>query len=813
MERINIDRSWEYLEGQVSIMHVLGLMRADYNWKPVDLPHDIAIEKERNKDNPSGSSEGYTAGCSLYYKKELFLDEKSRDKNLILEFEEVMGIAEVFVNGRLLTKHFNGYTSFLVDITKHVKFGEKNIILVHVENSLKPNSRWYAGTGIYRHVWLHTGGKVYIKPWHLHIKTKNIEDETAILEVKALVVNSLDEDTTRTIRFQIFSANGELLLSREQEFNICKGEEKEIITTLDLKPFRHWDIQDPYLYRIQADIIRNEDVDDSTSTTFGIRTISVSPKEGFKLNGRPIKLKGGCIHHDNGPLGSASYDRAEERKVELLKSSGFNAVRLSHNPFSPGFLDACDRLGMLVIEEFFDVWTGGKVNFDYHLFFDKYWEEDIESTIKRDYNHPSIIMWSIGNEITFGVGIDVEDKESYSSIYTWSKRLSQKVKELDLTRPVTSAFCAIPAEFTGRSSIEDGNIVISMGLQEAPDPNNDIWGEVSERFFEPLDVAGYNYKVGRYSYDAVRFPNRIICGTETFPYTLFKNWQETVKNPNVIGDFVWTAFDYLGEAGIGRFCLDEKEMMMFGGEFPWLLAYCGDIDICGDKRPQSYYRDIVWGNRKDPYITVLPPHLYGKKIYIRAWGWEPVERSYTFRGCEGMPITVYIYADADEVELFVNGRSLGKKEAGVNTQFKVTYDTIYEPGVIEVVAYKNGEEIGRDRLETADEPVAIKLLPDREVISSSYSDLSYIKIIAVDKNGREVPYADNKITVEVNGVGRLVALGTADPLSTELFVSSERKLYKGRALAIVKSIGEKGEFTLKVKGDQLEGAEVSIRVE
>lgn len=811
MKRINLDRSWECLESPVSLINVLGLMKSDFNWKPVNLPHDVAIEKERDKDNPSGSGEGYTAGSSLFYKKELFLDEKWRGKNLILEFEGIMGIAEVFVNGRLVAKHFNGYTSFLVDITKHVNFDDKNTIFVHVENTHKPNSRWYAGTGIYRHVWLYVGNKVYIKPWQLHVETKAIDDGTAILEIRSAVANSSSETASRVMRFQIFSAGGELLLSNKQGFDIGKNEEKEIIKTLELKPFKYWDIEDPYLYEIQADIIRDEDIEDSASTMFGIRTISVSPKEGLKLNGKSIKLKGGCTHHDNGPLGSASYDRAEERKIELLKASGFNAVRLTHNPFSPGFLDACDRLGMLVIEEFFDVWTGGKVSFDYHLFFDKYWEEDIENTIKRDYNHPSLIMWSIGNEITWGAGIDVNDKDSYSNIYTWCRRLSLKVKAMDSTRPVTSAFCAIPSELINRSSLEDGNIVVTMLHPEEVDPANDKWGEVTEIFFEPLDVAGYNYKVGRYSYDSVRFPNRIICGTETHPYTLFKNWTETVKNPNVIGDFVWTAIDYLGEAGIGRFWLDGNGMKMFGGEFPWLLANCGDIDICGEKRPQSFYRDIIWGNRRDPYIAILPPNLYGKKLYIRAWGWEPVERSYTFPGCEGMPITVYVYADADEVELFINGRSLGRKTSGFNTQFKTTYDATYEPGVIEVVAYKNGIEIGRDRMESASEPVSIKLLPDRDIISSSYNDLCYIKIIAVDKNGKESPYADNRITVEVDGAGEFVVLGTADPLSTELFVNRERKLYKGKALAIVKSIGEKGEISFKAKGEGLEGAQIAIK--
>jgi len=432
MKKVNIDKSWECAES--SLYSVLNVANLECEWRPVDLPHDAVIERPRCENNPSGASEGYTPGCSLYYKKELMLEEEWKGKNLILEFEGIMGISEVFVNGRLVAKHFNGYTSFFVDITKHVKFDDKNTIVVHVENTHKPSSRWYAGCGIYRHVWLHVGGKVYIKPWHLHVETKAIENETAILEVRAAVANSTNESVQGVMEFSIFSNDGELITSSQEQLILGENEEKTVSKIITLSPFKYWDIENPYLYKILATIKIDEDIEDSSSAFFGIRTISVNPKEGLKLNGRVIKLKGGCIHHDNGPLGSASYDRAEERKVEILKQNGFNAVRTAHNPFSPSFLDACDRLGMLVMEEFFDVWTAGKRAYDYHLFFEKYWEEDVENTIKRDFNHPSIIMWSIGNEITWGSGVNWEKEKGYTNIFEWSEKLSKKVKELDPTR-------------------------------------------------------------------------------------------------------------------------------------------------------------------------------------------------------------------------------------------------------------------------------------------------------------------------------------------------------------------------------------------
>lgn len=806
MQKICLDKSWEYLESRLNnlmlIQHLPG-------WKPVDIPHDAALEKERKEDNPSGPEEGYTAGVSLYYKRELLVEKEWQGKNLILEFEGVMGIAEVFVNGTLVAKHFNGYTSFLVDITRYVKLGEKNIILVYVENTHKPSSRWYAGAGIYRHVWLHVGGSVYIKPWDLRVKTTSIKGTAATLQVTTTVTNSCSRPVDGVLKLQIFTQDHELILSEEKGFTMEANSAKEINVPLIIEPFKYWDIDEPYLYKVEASVIIDDVVEDCATTSTGIREISYDAREGFKLNGKPIKLKGGCIHHDNGPLGSASYDRAEERKVELLKASGFNAVRLAHNPHAPAFLDACDRLGMLVIEEFFDVWTAGKRSFDYHIFFEKYWEEDLEATIRRDFNHPSIIMWSIGNEITWSVGNEMPDGNGAYDLHAWYRRLADKVRELDSTRPVTAAVCSLMFEYSDMVSIEDGDVVVNI-LNKEVDLNNDKWGEVTEKFFEPLDVAGYNYKVKRYKHDAVKYPNRVICGTETYPYTLFENWIETIKNPNVIGDFVWTAIDYLGEAGIGRVSVDREDRMPCGN-FPWFYANCGDIDICGEKRPQSYYRDVVWGNRENPYIAVLPPSMYGKKLYLKPWSWEPVEHSYTFPGYEGQKTKVWVYSDADEVELFVNGRSVGRREAGVKAKYKVTFDIVYEPGMLEAVAYKNGKETGRDKIETTGEPVAIELRADRTTIRSEYGDLCYITITAVDEKGRVVPYADNKVVVEVTGSGELIALGNADPLSTELFIGKERKLYKGRALAVVRSTGERGKFILEAKSEGLISKEIIIQ--
>lgn len=808
MFKVNFDENWEFIESP--LVTPPQILTSKLSWRKIDLPHDAVVEKERNENNPSGADEGFTPGLSLFYKKDFILEDPWKEKNLILEFEGVMGLTEVFINEVLVYKHYNNYTSFLIDITKYLKPKDKNVILVHADTSIKPSSRWYLGAGIYRHIWLHVGDILHIKPWELHVISKVLEDNKALIKIKTCLKKTLEEDVRGKICFQVLSREGEILKEKWEDYHINNTHEKYVYSEFELENFRYWDIEDPYLYKLNAKIFLDGREIDNASTNFGIRKIELNLKEGFKLNGRIIKLRGGCIHHDNGLLGSASYDRAEERKVEILKRNGFNAIRTAHNPFSPSFLDACDRLGMLVIEEFFDVWACGKRTFDYHLYFDKYWEEDIENTIKRDFNHPSIIIWSLGNEITWGAGVNPEDKESYWSIHKGTEKLAQRVKDLDPTRFITQAICHFPFEYEGNIEFfEEGNLLYRKIKNEVK--KDDKWGRITEELYRFLDIIGYNYKHERYKYDYENYPKRIICGTETFPYTIFDSWKETLKYPNVIGDFVWTAMDYLGEAGIGRVSLNEEDFQNFLGKFPWFISNCGDIDIWGDKRPQSYYRDILWGIRKDPIIFILPPDYYGKKIFIKLWAWEPVERSYTFPNYEGKPTQVFVYSHGDEIELFLNGKSLGRKIAGEKVKLKTIYDIIYEPGILETVAYKNGKIIGVDKLETTEKPYKLKLMPEKSVISSNYGDLCYIKIVALDEKEREVPYANNKIRIEVEGVLKLIALGNSNPCSTEIFVNPVSSLYKGKALAILKSIGKSGETKVRVVSGELLGDEVSIK--
>lgn len=785
LKKIKLNTGWEYIESEI-INPVQNAFKG--SGKKVNLPHDYGLTKDRKADNPTNRDEGFTSGAtSLYYKKSFFVKSSSIDKSFILEFEGIMGIAHVWVNNNFITKHVNGYTSFYTDISKEILIGEENQILVYVENRHKPNSRWYTGIGIYRHVWLYIGEKVHIMPWMLHVETEKTEGDKAYISIRSTVSNMSSHVENATIQYEILDMNRETVYQYFEECELQYGSNL-ISHEAILSPFQYWNLESPYLYTIRVGVSTETQPIDYTEAVTGIRTIEFDSKKGFLLNGEQLKLKGGCIHHDHGILGAASHDDAEFRKVKLLKEAGFNAVRLAHNPYSPTFLDICDKLGMLVIEEAFDAWVIPKKTFDYNIFFEKLWEEDITSMINRDFNHPSIIMWSTGNE--------VDERDGSADGYNWSRRLAKKVKSLDSGRAVTASACSILAENESAYIGGNGNIALNM-LDSKVNPDNDVWGDATEKYLEPLDTVGYNYKVGRYSYDAKRYPNRVIYGAETFPSTLFESWSETLKNPNVIGDFVWTAIDYLGEAGVG-YVIREREPNSEG--LP-LTAFTGDIDIIGNKRPQSYYRDIVWGNRNSPYITVWPPSLYKEQLTYTMWAWHPVEHNYTFKGQEGMKTSVEIYSNGDEVELFVNGITQGRKPVGYKTKFKAEFEILYQPGKIEAVAYKDGKELGRDCLETARETTQLKLEADKKIIKANGQDLCYIKITALDSNGNEVFDEKGKLVIDLEGCGELIALGTGNPKPLQLYNSNENYLYEGKALAVVKSTLEVGKCTVKIRID------------
>lgn len=794
MEKQNFDQGWEYSE-------VAGLMAMfmPSAWQPVTLPHDAMIRKPREAANPGGANVGYFPGGLASYRKKFAVPAEWQGQSVLLEFEGVYMNAEVSVNNQPVCIHPYGYTSFLVDITPYLVYGQENVVAVVANNTAQPNSRWYSGTGIYRHVWLRLGGAARILPWGVFVTTPVVDREASVVQVTTELagLNSLDG---AVLRSTVLDASGAQVARVETATRLSPVQQ-----TLVVRGAQLWSVDEPNLYTLHSELLVGGGVADRETTVFGIRAITIDAENGLRLNGTPLKLKGGCIHHDHGPLGAAAFDRAEERKVELLKSAGYNALRSAHNPPSPGLLDACDRLGFLVLDETFDSWTMAKTPNDYHLNFEVEWQRDTESMVRRDRNHPSVFLWSIGNEIPEGLGSPAGAE--------WARRQADLVRSLDPTRPVTSALMGdIFAVMEGASGGGgEGDISAFFSLPPVPEElEKDRWAMATAPFCKALDVIGYNYQCNRYAPDGKKFPGRVIAGTETWGDKSFEFWTETARLPHVIGDFIWTALDYIGEAGFGKHWIDEKPQGMFAA-YPYHLYGCGDFDICGIKRPQSYYRELLWGVRSAPFIAVFDPSLYGKNIYFTPWAWEPVLDSWTFPGQEGKPVQVHVYAVDEEVELLINGQSQGRKPAGAAVKNKTRFDVTYQPGTIEAVGYSGGQETGRFRLATTSGPVALALVPDRGLIAADTGSIAYVDIQLHDADGRLVKHVEPEIIVEVGGAGKLIAVGTGNPLSEEMYVGDRRKAYQGHLLAVVRSNGDKGEITLTARAEGLPPARLTLR--
>ncbi|TVQ17772.1 MAG: glycoside hydrolase family 2 protein, partial [Spirochaetaceae bacterium] len=676
-------------------------------WLDVDLPHDFSIAEARDPQSPGGASNGFFPGGVAIYEKTIDAPESWQGHRILIEFEGVYMNATVRLNRHFIRFHPYGYTSFFCDLTPHVRVGHANTLTVTVNNGAMPNSRWYSGSGIYRHVRIHVLPLLHIAPWGVSVTTPKAGQADSIVEATTTVEYHGSEPSAprARVRSTLRDASGTVVATDESDVEAAPangaGSPPQRLVARARMPVenaRLWSIDDPYLYTLETELVADGKTIDRRETRVGIRSISFGRDTGFRLNGVGLKLKGGCVHHDCGLLGSAAYDRAEERKVELMKASGFNAVRTAHNPPSVAFLDACDRLGLLVIDEAFDCWRDGKNPNDYSVAFEHHWQEDIDAMVLRDRNHPSIIMWSTGNEII--------ERDGRSDGYRYAKLLADRIRALDPTRGVTNALCGLweDPEASGLAA----NVAPAA---PTADGERDYWAELTERFAEPLDVVGYNYLLHRYEGDGQRFPKRIICGEETFPKDAFDYWESTERLPHVIGDFVWTAIDYLGEAGIGHVWYDGQTAFL--GDHPWHQAYCGDIDICGFKRPQSYYRDCVWGIATAPWIAVHDPHYHGRDGVVSAWGWPDVNSSWSWPGFDGKQVVVDVYSRDDEIELVLNGGSLGRRPAGRDHRYTATFETTYAPGELVAIGYSAGTERSRTVLRTAGRPAAIRLTPDR----------------------------------------------------------------------------------------------------
>jgi beta-galactosidase len=772
MKKQNLSHNWRFHLSSVEDRRWRG--QETSTWRQLDLPHDWSIELPRNPDNISGDSGGYFPMGVGWYQKELSIDEAWRGKKIFIELEGVYMNAEIRLNDHFLGRHPYGYTSFHLDLTPYIDWGGSNSLDVFVDNSHQRNSRWYSGSGIYRPVWLIVVDPVHIAHWGISITTPEVSAGSAQVRVRTRVENESVSTETVSLHTRILDPNGLEVGILQSDSRIENRSSHEFLGELLVTDPQRWSPDSPHLYQAETEIRVNGRVADRETTVFGIRSIEFSAENGFLLNGEPTLLKGGCVHHDNGILGAASYPRSEERKVEIHKASGYNALRCAHNPPAPAFLEACDRLGMLVIDEAFDCWRSGKNNGDYHVAFDDWWQRDLEAMVYRDRNHPCIVLWSIGNEVV--------ERDGYGGGYEISRMLAEHVRKIDPPRPVTAAICS---SWRG-----------------------DPW-EIMDPAFSTLDVGGYNYQWEQYRPDHKRVPERIMMGTESFPMQAYDNWQAVEEIPAVIGDFVWTSLDYLGESGIGRVHFEGDEFPFLGG-YPWHQANCGDLDLCGFKRPQSYFRDLLWQDEPGIYVGVYPPYPEDKTPKVTLWGWPDVWPNWTWPGHEGETFKVAVYANCDEVELFFGDRSLGRKSCSREQKFQTEFEVDYAPGKLRAVGYLNGKALTEQVIATVGEPAKIRLSADRETIQGNGFDLCYVTVEVVDADGDVHPSADNDIFFTIQGPGKILAVGNSNPISEERYIGNQRKVHRGRALVVIQSTEDPGEIALTAQADGLEGAEITI---
>ena len=639
-----------------------------------------------------GPSTGHVVGGTGWYRKRFTLTPAETGKLVAARFDGVYMNADFWINGHPLGNHPYGYTSFEFDLTHYLKpAGEENVIAVRVRNERR-NSRWYSGSGIYRHTWLTVTDPIHIPTWGVFVTTPEISKEKAVVKISTEVSNASSAGVDAIVRARMLNSKGKSVQTSESKLHLASNETRSVEQLMEVTSPKLWSPDSPELYSAEIEIAAAGRTLDQTSTRFGIRKIEVDAENGFRLNGQMLKLKGGCMHHDNGPLGSATIDRAEERRVELMKANGFNAIRTSHNPPSPAFLDACDRLGVLVIDESFDCWEFGKNGQDYGSYFKGWAKRDIASMVRRDRNHPSVAIWSIGNEIP----------EQFSAEAT-QKMLREAVLSHDTTRPITQAICSDT----------------SQGWD---------WDQSSDVGFKHLDIGGYNYRPEKYESDHARNPQRVMMGTESFPKDFFDYWTLVEKHPYVIGDFVWTAMDYFGESGIGH-AMPSTEKEPYPMPWPWFNAWCGDIDVCGFKKAQSYYRDVVWG-RSQIEMAVHTPMPDGAWERVSSWGWPDETRSWTWPGMAGKSLQVAVYSRCESVRLELNGKILGEKPVSSATKLTANFEVPYQPGELRAVGLINGKEVARTTLKTAGEPKAIRLTADRSTIRADRLPMIHTKLRA-----------------------------------------------------------------------------------
>lgn len=782
----------------------------DSAWRSLNLPHDWSIEGNFSEDHPAGSGGGALPGGVGWYRKTFDIDKELKGKKLFIDFDGVYMNSEVWINGNYLGKRPYGYISFRYDLTPHLIYGGENVVAVKVDNSLQPNSRWYSGSGIYRNVWLTVVNPVYVDLWGTFVTTPEVTSEKAVVNVLTNIKNETTDDVLVKLRTTIVDSTGKNVAHHESEEQLTTGSQKEVSHNLDLSNPKLWTIESPYLYSVVSEIMLNGKVIDNYLTPLGVRTFSFDPEKGFFLNGEPTKIKGVCMHHDLGCLGAAVNKRAIERQLEILKEMGVNGIRTAHNPPAPELLDLCDEMGFIVMNETFDIWRKNMTEFDYSIHFNEWHERDLTDHMLRDRNHPSIFMWSIANEvmeqwthadmdtidikmanIMFNLQRSESDQSALHEGLSVNSMLTQKLtgmaKKLDPTRPITAGnnetnpwnhlfladtldiiginyhledFDSVKNRYPNRPFIatETTSALATRGFYRMPSDSAYIW---PERWDIPFFESSYSCS----AYDNSHVP---------WGSTHEETWRKVKNNYYVSGMYIWTGFDYLGEP------------TPFW--FPARSSYFGIVDLAGFPKDAYYFYQSEWSNKTMLHVF---PH----------WNWQPEQE---------IDIWAY-YNNADEAELFINGVSQGvrKKE---NDIFHVTWRVVYEPGTVEVVTRKDGEEVLTKEIHTAGEPYKIRLTPDRHTINNDGVDLSFVTVEVIDKDGNLCPNAENFINFELSGNGKIAGVDNGSPISMESFKNSYRKAFYGKCLVVIQSGKVSETMVLKAIADNLEDAEIEIKV-
>ena len=833
MRKININNGWEFMLGEKSNFPMI-----KNETKIVNLPHDFMIESDVVNGSTGKAESGYYQGGIGTYIKKITLSENELADEVLLNVEGCYGKTRVLINGNPVGGHKYGYTPFDIDIRKFLKVGENEIQIV-VNNSDMPNARWYTGSGLYRGVNLLFAPAMHIVNDGLYVYTKEIEGNDIFAVAEVTVRNNQSKasgDTEGLLKLTVTERDsGENVATRYQKFRIGAGDTLVVKQNFYVENGKLWNIDEPNMYDVTAEIgivstgqvhmsvnprqeiIESMEYIDSISRPTGFRIISCDVKNGLRINGKPVKLKGGCIHHDNGLLGAASYYDAEYRKVKLHKDNGYNALRLAHNPQSTWLLDICDELGMIVYHEAYDVWNLPKNTYDYSNNFAEDAEAELETIIRRDRNHPSIVFWSIGNELT--------EQGGMADGYKVSEHLVEVVKNMDNTRLVSGALCSF---FKGLDNEDNDKFWEVLAKEVASKGGNivnidnsygmKLWLEYTGPFASKWDVVGYNYLNYHYESSHELYPDRVICCTESKPSQFEEYWGDVKRLPYVIGDFLWTSMDYIGEAGIGQtaYCKPEEAeqvaRMLNVVTYPWRLANAGDFDLCGNLKPQGVYHQIVWGSQ-DTYIFTKNPQNNGLIEAIGRYGWPEGGHHWSWDCQEGDEVKVEVYSGADEVELILNGNSLGRKAAGSDNHFKAIYDVPFEKGVLEAVSYVDGNEISRDKIETVGTAAALKITLENNDALADGQSLIYGRVEIVDANGNYVPTAEDVMgKCHVTGAASLVGFGTGRGRTDENYTAGEFTSYEGRWQFIIRSGLDAGNAKVTVEAPGLTSSEVEIQI-